>query len=363
MMSLTEDSATERGASENSLSPYPGKSSQLETRQELIQQIASEQRGCQPYVNRRWICIPQRCAGMSLLEALQIIHPGYTAFQWLFAIDSGEIHRDQTGDKRLRNRIVNATDLVSEGERFLHAMPDYVEPAINPQIELIHEDEAIAVINKSAPLPLHPSGRYKLNTLASILGEAFSPEKLRLVHRLDSNTTGLVVLAKTPFATSQLQTQFAQRRVEKVYLAHVDGVPTWEEVECSMPIEKEPLPNGGRCIHLNGRSALTRFKVLRRNIETSLIAAYPMTGRTHQIRLHLASLNFPLVNEPLYLPGGTSREVADPNRSLTALGLHAWQLTFNHPVTAQPITFRADRVNGQIQFSQLQLLGNLRLND
>ncbi len=111
----------------------------------------------------------------------------------------------------------------SGGARFLHCQPGTVEPPVSDAIDLVDEDEALVVVNKGAPLPVHPSGRYSRNTLLSILQEAYHPEKLRPCHRLDMNTTGLVVFARRYKYAQDVQQQFAEGTVEKVYRVEVEG--------------------------------------------------------------------------------------------------------------------------------------------
>jgi UPF0176 protein len=312
-------------------------------RQTAIVKFASEQRGSTPYENRRWISIPQRSAGQTLLDALCDFYVGYSREQWLAAIDTGEIQSPIAIKETMETRPVNANQIVREGERFLQRMPNYVEPEINPNIGLVYEDEAIVVINKSAPLPLHPSGRFNRNTLESILAAVYYPDKLRPAHRLDANTTGLVVFARK-FAYSQwMQNQFAIGNVDKTYRATAEGHPEWNEIVCDQAIGQEPSKSGGRAICADGAASRTRFKVCQRLANgTAIIEAKPETGRTHQIRLHLAWLGFPIVNDPLYLAGGGSRDQPDSTLQTLAMGLHAIHLEFTHPVSKQTMTFCID---------------------
>lgn len=312
----------------------------LAKRQAQIVKIASEQRGSTPYENRRWISIPQRCAGMRLIDALCDFYQGYTVEQWQSAIDSQEIQSPVAVNETLETRPVQADQIVREGERFLQCIPNYVEPEINPNIRLIYDDEAIVVIDKSAPLPVHPSGRFNRNTLESILAVVYHPQKLRTAHRLDANTTGLVVVARKFAYAQHLQAQFTAGTVEKKYLATVIGHPEWDDMTCEQPISKEPLSNSGRCIDTHGSEAKTLFKVREWHSDgTSTIEAIPVTGRTHQIRLHLAWLGFPIKNDPLYLAGGQSREQLDSQLQSQAMGLHAWQISFVHPLSGRQVSF------------------------
>lgn len=315
---------------------------QFEKRKAAILKIAAEQRGSTPYENQRWISIPQRCAGMNLLDALQEFYPGYSREKWQLAIDTGEILLPAASRRQFDTRPVSADQIVREGQRFLQTIPDYTEPTVNPNVQLLYEDQAIVVIDKCAPLPVHPSGRFNRNTLEGILAVAYHPEYLRPAHRLDANTTGLVVLARKHIYSKHLQSQFAAGTVKKTYLATVDGHPGWDSIECNLAIGTESIHGGSRLIDPNGQSALTRFRVLERLPNgRSIVEAVPETGRTHQIRLHLAALGFPIFNDPLYLAGGSAREQADTERQSSAMGLHASRLEFVHPITRLVVSFEA----------------------
>ena len=189
---------------------------------------------------------------------------------------------------------------------------------------------------------MHPSGRFNLNTLETILCAVYYPDKLRPSHRLDSHTTGLVVFGRKFVHSQFLQEQFKSGGVEKLYVARVLGHPEWDNCECDLPIGDEPLRNGGRAISASGLHALTRFVVRERLADGfSMVEAIPVTGRTHQIRLHLAALGFPIANDPLYLVGGATRERPDEHLRQSAMGLHAEKLAFTHPVTKLRVEFQA----------------------
>lgn len=287
---------------------------------------------------------------MKLIDALQEIYPPYTQQQWLDAISTTEITSPASTKSQWKTLKVSPDIIVQEGQRFLHASPGYTEPPINPDIGLVHEDAAIVVIDKSAPLPLHPSGRYQKNTLEWILHEAYFPEKLRPAHRIDAMTTGLVVFTRKYAYAAKVQSQFAQGTVQKSYLAWVNGIPAWHQTRCEFAISPETLANGGRALDPAGQSAVTDFRVIRTQGDRTLIEAKPMTGRTHQIRLHLAALGYPIVGDPLYLPGGTSRNPTsiDPSEvtkvlevQAESMRLHAYKIAFVHPLTNQVVEYTA----------------------
>jgi RluA family pseudouridine synthase len=192
-------------------------------------------------------------------------------------------------------------------------------------------------------LPLHPSGRYNRNTLQNILNLVYAPQKVRPAHRLDANTSGVVVLARSRHFAGIVQPQFARGEVEKIYLALLQGHPPQDTFVCAAPISDTAGDLGSRVIDEAGSPASTEFTVLRRDADgTTLVEARPITGRTNQIRVHAWQLGWPLVGEQTYLPGGQlgktqTHAVADP-----PLCLHSWRLTLTHPLTRERMTFEAE---------------------
>ena len=227
------------------------------------------------------------------------------------------------------------------GERYWHWIPETVEPEVNVDIHLVYEDEALIVIDKPAPLPLQPCGRFNRNTLQHIVQLAYRPQKPRPAHRLDAHTTGLVVFTRTRAFASQVQPQFARGEVERRYLARIQGHPALDHFVSEAAIREGPGELGAPDVDdADELSARTEFEVLRRLADgTTLIEARPRTGRTNQIRVHLWQLGFPLCGDLVYLPNGGRGNTQTLPLTAALLCLHAWQLAFKHPLTHQPVQF------------------------
>jgi RluA family pseudouridine synthase len=244
---------------------------------------------------------------------------------------------NETGQAALAGQVVRA------GQRYLHSVPAVIEPDVNMRIEVLHEDEAIVVLNKPAPLPMHPGGRFYRNTLQHALDTVYAPQKPRPSHRLDANTTGVVVVARTRHFAGHIQPQFARAEVQKVYLVRVSGHPVWDELVCEAPISNDAGKLGSRTVAVeSGLPARTGFRVQQRFDDgTALLEARPATGRTNQIRIHLAHLGLPVRGDPAYLVGSTLGESQTLDVDAPPLCLHAWSISFRHPLDDQMVTFTA----------------------
>lgn len=308
----------------------------LAKRQATLDRIASAQPGCQPHANVRAMHVPRALAGLPVLEFLERFHPGIGRPRWLAALAASAI--------RYRDQPLDAGELVREGQRIEHHEGLIVEPAIATDIEIVFEDEAIVVVDKPAPLPVHPSGRFNLNTLESFLLEAYRPEKLRMAHRLDANTSGLMVFSRKFSVAKQVQAQFHGRGVDKRYLALAFGHPLSDRFRCQAAISREATELGARSIDEHGLPAETEFEVRERRADGScLMEVTPLTGRTNQIRIHLWQLGFPIVGDSLYLPGRQLGKQATLAVDAPPMCLHAWQLAFDHPLTGERVEFRSAR--------------------
>lgn len=300
-----------------------------------IHRAADPLPGCVPYDHVRPFHIPAACDEMTVHDAICHILPHTDREEWLRVFEEGRI-TDKDGAP------VTPAQRVRAGEHYLHLKPASLEPAVSAEVKVIHEDEALLVLHKPAPLPMHEGGRFCRNTLQYFLNTALHPLLPRSAHRLDANTTGVVVFAKTRHFARYVQPQFERGEVEKVYLARVQGHPADDAFACDAPVSADAGKLGAREIAEDGQAARTEFRVLSRDADgTSLVEARPLTGRTNQIRLHLRHLGHPIVGDATYpAEGGTGETQTLPVDALP-LCLHAWKLTLKHPLTGQFMAFEA----------------------
>lgn len=218
-------------------------------------------------------------------------------------------------------------------------------------IQILFQDTALLVVNKPAGLATLPDGyNPSLPHIRSLLEQQYG--RLWIVHRLDKDTSGVLVLARSAPAHRSLNTQFEQHLVSKVYHALVVGEPAWQETTVDLPLR----PNGDRQHRTvvdpqHGKPAFTHLKVLERFCGYALLEASPQTGRTHQIRAHISTLGLVIVGDRLYNPGRLSRDgkVSGSQAQFQApvihwtegMGLHARSLGIAHPLTLEHIKFTA----------------------
>lgn len=212
-------------------------------------------------------------------------------------------------------------------------MTEFVYNPPNTPLELIHEDHELLVVNKPAGLLSVPGkGDHLKDCLISRLQAAF-PEAL-LVHRLDMDTSGVIVFARTPAAQRHLGLQFEKRMMKKSYLALVWGQVDGKEGVIDLPLivdwPNRPLQ---KVCHETGRAAVTEWKVLRHDETSTRMRLFPQTGRSHQLRIHMRELGHPILGDPFYATG--------PARDFPRLMLHAETLRLRHPDGGRGMTFRA----------------------
>lgn len=308
----------------------------MEERNNLFALHSTPLPGSIPYNNVRPMNVPLRLDHQKVIDFLVGMHAHLTAEYWQEECDAGRII--------YKGQPIGADEKVRAGWRVEHLVLQTTEPAVNAKVEFIYEDDALIVVNKPAPLPMHPSGRFNRNTLDFLIGKVFSGEQLRIVHRLDANTTGVVMFARKKSASRPVHEQFKAGTVDKVYLAKIQGHPSSDQFSCEAKLGNQPQIAGSRAVDASdaGLAAATRFEVIaRRDDGTSLVHCFPATGRTHQIRVHLSHLGHPIVGDPTYQADGKTStkqalDVGDP-----PMCLHAQSVTLDHPFTKERITFTA----------------------
>lgn len=206
------------------------------------------------------------------------------------------------------------------------------------ELDVLHEDDQIVVVNKPPGLVVHPAVGHERGTLVNgllhnrSLATGSDPSRPGVVHRLDRDTSGVLVVAKSERAYESLVDQFRARTVRKTYLALAHGVFEETEGRIEAPIGRHPQhPREQSIRHVGGKDALTDFGVLGTFDDRTLLAVYPETGRTHQIRVHLAAIEHPVVGDSVY---GRRDDVEE-------LMLHAWKLEIAHPTTEERQAFTA----------------------
>lgn len=201
-------------------------------------------------------------------------------------------------------------------------------------MNVIYQDEHILVIDKPAGLPVLPDGWEKdAPYLVKMLEEEFG--KTWIVHRLDKVTSGVMVFARTAEAHRALNIQFEDHEADKVYHAIVEGEPKWNEKTAKFPLRADVGKKHRTVVNdKNGKPSETRFRILKRYQGAALVEAMPMTGRTHQVRVHASALGHPLLGDILY--GASETDLT------TRPALHAYSLTVSHPATGERLTFKAE---------------------
>ena len=221
---------------------------------------------------------------------------------------------------------------------------------VNLPFPILYEDDDILVIDKPADMPTHPSLNNYENTLANAAAFYFSNKEesfcFRCINRLDRDTTGLTILAKHMVSCSMLQEDMLHRRIKREYLAIVDGMVEADEGTINAPIGRKEGSTIERMVDYDkGERAVTHYRVLERKKEVTLVALRLETGRTHQIRVHMASIGHPLIGDFLYHP---------EDRRMHRQALHAWHLTFTHPITKEEMNWEAKIPQDMEQFWERQ---------
>jgi 23S rRNA pseudouridine1911/1915/1917 synthase len=258
------------------------------------------------------------------------------------------------GDATVNQKSVKSSYKIRVGDEIEVELTEIPTKDFAPEdiaLEIVYEDEWLAVINKPAGMVVHPGAGVSGGTLANAIAHHFKLQagdskyenRVGIVHRLDKDTSGLLVVAKTDEIHEQLSEQFREREVFKSYVALVHGVIEANEGTIDQPIAREKHNRTRMAIRAHGRGALSLWKVRKRFEKFTLLNVEIKTGRTHQIRVHLMSINHPVVGDETY-NSGRDKTVKDlaVRQAIAELGrffLHAERLSFTHPQTAEVLEF------------------------
>lgn len=296
-------------------------------------------------------------SGSRLDQALPALFPEFSRTRLQGWIREGRVSRDGEAVRRPREKLFGGEAIVLDAK-----LDDQVES--HPQaipLQILFQDESILVVDKPAGLVVHPAAGNRDGTLQNALLH-HDPELIKLpragiVHRLDKDTSGLLVVARTPAAHKSLVQQLQARTVKREYLAVVSGIPTVGG-RVDQPIGRHPVHRTRMAVVPMGKSAATNYRVLERFRAHSSLRVNLETGRTHQIRVHMAHIRHPLVGDPTYagrlkLAAGVTPELQAFLRGFSRQALHARRLGIWHPKYNEPMEWESEPPADMQQLLQL----------
>lgn len=295
-------------------------------------------------------------AGMRLDQAVAQLFSDYSRSRLTAWIKDGRVQVE--GEQR------RPRDKVWAGERLSLSAEPEPQVACVPQdipLDIRYEDEHVLVINKPADLVVHPAAGNPDGTVQNALlfhaPELINLPRAGIVHRLDKDTTGLMVVAKTDPAYKNLVAALQARDVHREYRALVTGELVAGGT-IDQPIGRHPTVRTRMAVHPTGKPAVTHYRVEEHYRGHTLLAVKLETGRTHQIRVHMAYTRHPVFGDPVYgnrlrLPGGASQALIDVMRAFKRQALHAFRLGFTHPVTGEELLFEAQIPDDMTELLQL----------
>jgi 23S rRNA pseudouridine1911/1915/1917 synthase len=289
--------------------------------------------------------IDDHTSGMRLDQAVCAYLPDYSRSKIQDWIRQGFIlHNDVIPKPKLKVYIGDVLQLDIPPTTIIYDPPQKI------RFDIIYQDEHIFVINKPAGLVVHPAAGHDSGTLLN--GLLFLDPALEqlpragIVHRLDKETSGVMMVARTLTAHAALVEALQARDIKREYLAVAQGVITAGRT-IDEPITRHPVDRKRMSVQQHGKPAVTHFQVKQRFRAYTLIDVQLETGRTHQIRVHMAHIRHPLLGDPVYggrlaIPANITPELEQLIRRFKRQALHAWRLSFAHPVTSEAVSFTAD---------------------
>lgn len=271
-------------------------------------------------------------------------YPDFSRSYWQKLISSGAV--------QINDRVcLDKNYVLKAGTEIKVSLPTNQPLEINPEaipLDILWEDEHLVVVNKPAGMVVHPAPGHSSGTLVNALlahcdrlSGINGVERPGIVHRLDRDTSGVMVVAKSDRAHQSLQSQIQAKTARRSYLGLVHGIPKTTAGEISAPIGRHPIDRQKMAVIANGRNALTHWRLLAGLDRHALLQFDLATGRTHQIRVHCLHMGYPIVNDPIYGQGRTEAKFP-----LVGQALHSWHLTFMHPVSGQEMHHTAPMPKG-----------------
>lgn len=250
----------------------------------------------------------------------------------------------KTGEVTVNGRPSRPSYRVQAGDEVLVRVPVEIPEPVLPEdipLDIIYEDDALLVVNKPAGMVVHPGAGHSSGTLVNALlahcpqiAEVGGPDRAGIVHRLDKDTSGLILVAKDENTRAALQRQFKRRQVVKTYLALIEDHMHPREGIIEAPVGRDKRQRKKMAVVRSGRPARTMYRVVEYFADHTLLEVRPHTGRTHQIRVHLSWMGYPVVGDKIY---GHRRQRLLQDRHF----LHAAQVSCTHPTSGEEVAFRA----------------------
>ncbi|XP_013773914.1 RNA pseudouridylate synthase domain-containing protein 2-like isoform X2 [Limulus polyphemus] len=309
---LTENKAVKRKAKENVLSttykkkvkgsnkPFrPGFGE--EKFDETDYYIENGLRKVYPYIFTYTSYCKGRWAGEKLMDIYAREFRAHPREEYVKAVLSGSV--------TVNGKMVGTDYVLRDNDLIANKVHRHEIPVLAAPLKIIHQSDDLVIIDKPPSIPVHPCGRYRHNSIAFILGKEYNLKNLNILHRLDRLTSGLLMFGLKADRVKTMMDQIRERQVSKEYVCRVDGNFPDQPVCCVEPIEVISHKIGVCVVSPSGKGCKTEFSKLSYNGKSSVVMCRPLTGRMHQIRIHLQYLGHPIVNDPLY-----NHEVFGPNK-------------------------------------------------
>ena len=286
--------------------------------------------------------VPEELSGRRLDQVLANLYPQHSRSRLQAWINAGQV--------KVNNRILRQKDHVRTGEQ-IEIIPVFDSQAQCPAQEIplaiVYEDDVVLVINKPPGLVVHPGAGNPAQTLQNALlfhdAALDRVPRAGIIQRLDKDTSGLMLIARTPETHTYLVDQMQRRRIEREYQAVVTGVMT-AGGRIEAPIGRHPVMRKRMAVTAKGKPAVTHYRIIKKYRNHTHILVRLETGRTHQIRVHMAHIHYPVTGDPVYggrrrLPKNISPELREIIQTFPRQALHASSLTAVHPVTGESMTW------------------------